>query len=615
METLYNIERPHSFSAIRGQEGVIQILVNDIRQGNYKPAYLFTGVRGTGKTTIARIIAESINCSHPLGDGSPCGECASCKEIREHLSMDVIELDAASNNSVENIRQIIEQIQYRPIYKKKVIILDECHMLSTAACNALLKVLEEPPSHVTFILCTTEMHKILPTIKSRCSCYTFEKIALETIASHIADVCNKHGMQYEPAAMQLIAKAAKGSMRDALSILDKYRNSGLITADMVVSDLGLAPDEVVFSILHGITAKNPSAAITALKTYSAKGGNLACLIEEVFSVVLDMVAYVEGNKNLNLILGTSQYKSQIAEIASVLTIEDAFRILDELRTCYQLKGEDIEFSVLSAIVSVIHTESQLVLLKKEVQELRAIVSQNGSIPSQNIPSAETSNVTVPIATSSVSAPVVTSTTIVAAPTSPVAPEQPVATPSVNSQIPTPMADKQADVPNANPNVPFAMPNLCAGYSNGFVPAMRSPFDNVSAASNDVLSMATVPTVAPMTAVPVAEPMVAPTATMPVMEPLVSPAPVAEPMVIQTGNTNKQADMSQFEGMSFEEFVAATSPSDMQTAPVQTTPVQATPVQATPVSTPTQNSDVNSGTTATDNSSFGSSFARRFGFSI
>lgn len=218
---LYRKFRPAAFDEVKGQDHIVQTLQNQISANRIGHAYLFCGTRGTGKTSIAKIFAKAVNCEHPV-NGSPCNECATCRAIAAGSSMNVVEIDAASNNGVDNIRQIREEIQYSPTEGKyKVYIIDEVHMLSIGAFNALLKTLEEPPAYVIFVLATTEAHKIPITILSRCQRYDFKRITIDTIADRLMELMDKEKITVEEKAVRYVAKAADGSMRDALSLLDQ----------------------------------------------------------------------------------------------------------------------------------------------------------------------------------------------------------------------------------------------------------------------------------------------------------------------------------------------------------------------------------------------------------
>ena len=218
---LYRKFRPDNFKDVKGQDHIVTTLKNQIQADRIGHAYLFCGTRGTGKTSIAKLFAKTVNCEHPI-EGSPCGECASCRSIAAGANMNVIEIDAASNNGVDNIREIVDEVSYSPAEGKyKVYIIDEVHMLSIGAFNALLKTLEEPPSYVIFILATTEVHKIPITILSRCQRYDFKRISIETITARMQELMEAEGVQVEEKALRYVAKTADGSMRDALSLLDQ----------------------------------------------------------------------------------------------------------------------------------------------------------------------------------------------------------------------------------------------------------------------------------------------------------------------------------------------------------------------------------------------------------
>ncbi|MCD7995444.1 MAG: DNA polymerase III subunit gamma/tau [Clostridia bacterium] len=250
---LYRKWRPVSFEDVKGQDPIVQTLKNQITSERIGHAYLFCGTRGTGKTSIAKIFARAVNCEHPV-DGSPCNECPTCRSIQSGSSMNVVEIDAASNNGVENIRDIREQVQYPPTEGRyRVYIIDEVHMLSIGAFNALLKTLEEPPSYVIFILATTEVHKIPITILSRCQRYDFKRISLETIADHLRELIQAEQIQVEDKALLYVAKAADGSLRDALSLLDQcvaFHYGKVLTYDNALEVLG-AVDSSVFSQMFG----------------------------------------------------------------------------------------------------------------------------------------------------------------------------------------------------------------------------------------------------------------------------------------------------------------------------------------------------------------------------
>lgn len=248
---LYRKFRPDTFLDVKGQDAIVKTLSNQIKSGRVGHAYLFCGTRGTGKTSVAKIFARAINCEHPL-DGNPCNECQVCKSIHQGTSMNVVEIDAASNNGVDSIRQIVEEVKYSPTEGSyKVYIIDEVHMLSTGAFNALLKTLEEPPSYVVFILATTEAHKIPITILSRCQRYDFKRIGIDTITSRLNELCEKEGIKAEQNALKYIAKCGEGSLRDSLSLLERcvaFYFEEELTYDKVLDILG-STDIETFSVL------------------------------------------------------------------------------------------------------------------------------------------------------------------------------------------------------------------------------------------------------------------------------------------------------------------------------------------------------------------------------
>ncbi|QFJ54083.1 DNA polymerase III subunit gamma/tau [Pseudobutyrivibrio xylanivorans] len=275
---LYRKFRPQVFSDVKGQDHIVTTLQNQIKTNRIGHAYLFTGTRGTGKTTVAKILARTINCSNPKEDGSPCMECESCMAISSDNSMDVREIDAASNNGVDSIRQIVEEVKYTPqLGKYKVYIIDEVHMLSIGAFNALLKTLEEPPSYVVFILATTEVHKIPITILSRCQRYDFHRISIDTIAARLQELMDKEGVQVEDKAIRYVAKAADGSMRDGLSLLDQciaFYIDQPLTYDNVLKVLGAIDTEVFSRLLRFIVNGQITECIGVIEEIMTQGRDL-----------------------------------------------------------------------------------------------------------------------------------------------------------------------------------------------------------------------------------------------------------------------------------------------------------------------------------------------------
>lgn len=266
--------RPSTFNTVVGQKALVQTLKNAISSGKLAHAYLFCGPRGVGKTTCARIFAKTINCEHRTPEGEACNECESCQSFHEQRSYNVYELDAASNNSVDNIRELIEQVQIPPqIGRYKVFIIDEVHMLSTAAFNAFLKTLEEPPKHAIFVMCTTEKQKILPTILSRCQTYDFQRISMQDIADQLAFIANQEQIMFEPQALQVIARKADGGMRDALSVFDQIASftGGRVTYQSTIENLNILDYELFFRITDAALQNNTPAALMMLDEVIRRG--------------------------------------------------------------------------------------------------------------------------------------------------------------------------------------------------------------------------------------------------------------------------------------------------------------------------------------------------------
>ena len=280
---LYRKWRPTSFEEVRGQDHIVKTLKNQINSGRIGHAYLFCGTRGTGKTSIAKIFARAVNCEHPV-DGSPCGECSMCRQIAAGASLNVVEIDAASNNGVENIRDIREQVQYPPTDGRyRVYIIDEVHMLSIGAFNALLKTLEEPPSYVIFILATTEVHKIPITILSRCQRYDFKRISIDTIAGRLTELTQAEQIDVDDRALRYVARAADGSMRDALSLLDQcvaFHFGEKLTYDNVLEVLGAVDNRVFSKLFQAVLASDTKACIREIEEMIIQGRDLSQLVND-----------------------------------------------------------------------------------------------------------------------------------------------------------------------------------------------------------------------------------------------------------------------------------------------------------------------------------------------
>lgn len=332
--------RPMTFDSVVGQSALTTTLKNAVKSGKLAHAYLFCGPRGVGKTTCARIFAKAINCQHPTPDGEACNECESCKAFNEQRSYNIFELDAASNNSVENIKQLMDQTRIPPqVGKYKVFIIDEVHMLSTQAFNAFLKTLEEPPAHVIFILATTEKHKILPTILSRCQIYDFERMTIPGIINHLKMVAEKEGITYEEEALNVIAEKADGGMRDALSVFDQAASfcQGNITYKKVIEDLNVLDADNYFNIINLCLENKAAEVMVLLNNVIAKGFDGGNLIGGLATHVRN-VLMAKDSQTLPLLEASQtqveKYKAQAAKCPTKFLYK-ALKIMNECDVNYR----------------------------------------------------------------------------------------------------------------------------------------------------------------------------------------------------------------------------------------------------------------------------------------
>ena len=332
--------RPMTFDAVVGQQALTTTLKNAVKSGKLAHAYLFCGPRGVGKTTCARIFAKAINCMTPTEEGEACGHCESCQAFNEQRSFNIFELDAASNNSVEHIKTLMEQTRIPPqVGKYKVFIIDEVHMLSTAAFNAFLKTLEEPPSHVIFILATTEKHKILPTILSRCQIYDFERMTVRNTIDHLKAVAEKEGIQYEDQALAVIAEKADGGMRDALSIFDQAVSfcQGNITYQKVIEDLNVLDAENYFKIIDLAVDNKVSDIMVLLNQIINKGFDGGLLIGGLAKHVRN-VLMAKDPQTLPLLEVSDQQREryqQQAQKCEIRFLYDALRLMNQCDINYR----------------------------------------------------------------------------------------------------------------------------------------------------------------------------------------------------------------------------------------------------------------------------------------
>lgn len=336
---LYRKFRPDTFADVKGQDHIVTTLKNQLKANRIGHAYLFTGTRGTGKTTVAKIFARAVNCENPDPDG-PCGECRICRAIAAGASMNAIEIDAASNNGVDNVREIVEEVSYSPAEGKyKVYIIDEVHMLSPGAFNALLKTLEEPPSYVIFILATTEVHKLPITILSRCQRYDFRRISIDTVAARLLEVIGEEGVRVEEKALRYIAKAADGSMRDALSLLDQcvaFYLGQELTYDKVLDVLGAVDTEVFSRLLRHVMDRDVPGCVRLLEEIVVQGRELTQFVTD-FTWYLRNLMLVQSSDHLEDVIDMSA--DNLKRLKEESAMADMDQIIRYIRIFSELAGQ------------------------------------------------------------------------------------------------------------------------------------------------------------------------------------------------------------------------------------------------------------------------------------
>ena len=346
-KALYRTYRPQTFDEVAGQKHIIRTLRNALANNKIAHAYLFCGPRGTGKTTMAKLFAKALNCEE--GIGHQCNQCSNCKEITEGSHPDVIEIDAASNNGVEQVRDLVDKVNYLPIKGKyKVYIIDEVHMMTANAFNALLKTLEEPPAHVIFILATTEPHEIIPTILSRCQRYDFTKVADADIEERMMTILEKEGVQYDKAAVRAIISLADGGMRDALSILDQilaYSNNTLSVND-VYSIFGLISNKEKIGLIQDINNGDISSTLEKVKNFSEGGVDIARLTQDILEILKDVLIYKKTKETTELTTLHEEDAQLLADsidvrklhemIATFLKLQLDFKTASNVKTLFEV---------------------------------------------------------------------------------------------------------------------------------------------------------------------------------------------------------------------------------------------------------------------------------------
>ncbi len=347
--SLYRKFRPQTFEKVIGQNHITRTLGNQLKSGNISHAYLFTGSRGTGKTSVAKIFARAVNCEHPLADGSPCGECATCRELANPACLDILEIDAASNNGVDEIRDLRDNVKYMPsIAKYKVYIVDEVHMLSPQAFNALLKTLEEPPEHVIFILATTEVQKIPATILSRCMRFDFRLLTIDELIKLLINAFEGIGRKYEYDALVAIAQAGQGSARDTLSLADMCISycSDEVTYDQVIEALGICSPELILKLTEDILQGDVDSALHELNGMYEQGKSIGGIGREIASM-LSAVSYAKNCNGANTFLKlTAEMFDKVRQVAA--KTENA-KILHAMEVFCYLDGE-LRYSTLPKVM-------------------------------------------------------------------------------------------------------------------------------------------------------------------------------------------------------------------------------------------------------------------------
>ena len=373
-QALYRKYRPQTFSDVVGQKGVTDTLRAQLETGKLSHAYLFTGTRGTGKTSCAKILAKAVNCLDPQ-DGNPCNCCAACRAIDDGSCMDVLEIDAASNNGVDSVRILRDDAIYTPSeVKKRVYIIDEVHMLSIAAFNALLKIIEEPPEHLLFILATTELNKVPATILSRCQRFSFRRLRPEDIAGRLNFIAYQEGIQIEPAALRLLSRLADGALRDGVSLLDQCASActGELTEELVCRTLGLAGAKRTAELLMAAAKQDTAAALSIFETLYAEGKDLGALFDELSALCRDLLVLKAAPKSGISMLSGIADEAQAVELEKCFTPAELLRDLSLVQAAKGAVGKNADARVAAELCLMQLCEPAL---KLDLSSLGARVSK------------------------------------------------------------------------------------------------------------------------------------------------------------------------------------------------------------------------------------------------
>ena len=373
-QALYRKYRPQTFSDVVGQKSVTDTLRAQLETGRLSHAYLFTGTRGTGKTSCAKILAKAVNCENP-NHGDPCGVCPSCRAIDEGSCMDVLEIDAASNNGVDSVRVLRDDAIYTPgTVKMRVYIIDEVHMLSTAAFNALLKIIEEPPAHLLFILATTELQKVPATILSRCQRFAFKRLRAEEIASRLNFIAYQEHIEIEPDAVNLLARLADGGMRDGVSLLDQCASAagGAVTLESVYASLGLAGERRTAELMQAIAQQDTAKALTVFSSLYAAGKDVGALLSEMCALCRDLLVLHTAPKSGLAMLSGIATEQQALALQDMFSPGELMRVLTETQKTRASFGKNTDVRVAAELLLMQLCEPALRL---DAQALNARISR------------------------------------------------------------------------------------------------------------------------------------------------------------------------------------------------------------------------------------------------